>query len=140
MWWKPECQEKTTDYYNIILHRHIYLYICTHCPSLFKLWVRFSYMVRCTRYILYYEAILITVVLELLPEKTTDYYNIILHRHTFYMSRIRTHNFCPANYHAITNKTLRHDMTELLLRVSLNPIIPLKSTRECAKGLSIQYV
>jgi hypothetical protein len=45
----------------------IYLYICTHCHSLFRLWVRFSYMVRCTRYILYYEAILITVVLELLP-------------------------------------------------------------------------
>ena len=45
----------------------IYLYICSHCHSLFMLWVRFSYMVRCTRYILYYEAIPITVVLELLP-------------------------------------------------------------------------
>jgi hypothetical protein len=60
----------------------IYIYICTHCHSLFRLWVRFSYMVRCTRYILYYEAILITVVLELLPlfwyvahEKRENHFN-----------------------------------------------------------------
>jgi hypothetical protein len=45
----------------------IYIYICTHCHSVFRLWVWFSYMVRCTRYIWYYEAILITVVLEFFP-------------------------------------------------------------------------
>jgi hypothetical protein len=45
----------------------IYIYISTHCHSLFRLSVRFSHMVRCTRYILYYEKKLITVVLELLP-------------------------------------------------------------------------
>ena len=45
----------------------IYMYICSHCHSLFRLSVRFSHMVRCARCILYYETILITVVLELLP-------------------------------------------------------------------------
>jgi hypothetical protein len=45
----------------------IYIYICTHCRSMFRLWVRFLHMVRCTRYILYNEAIAIKLDIELLP-------------------------------------------------------------------------
>ena len=68
------------------------------------------------------------------PEKTTDYYDIILHRvhvawagfelTTSVVMGIDCKGSCPSNYHAITNKTERPDMTELLLRVSLNTIIP----------------
>ena len=67
-------------------------------------------------------------------EKTTDYYNIILHRIHFTWAEFELTTYvvicidcigsCPVNYHAITNKTERHDMVEILLRGSLNPIIP----------------
>jgi hypothetical protein len=68
------------------------------------------------------------------PEKTTDYYDIILHRvhvawagfelTTSVVIGIDCIGSCPSNYHAINNTTERHDMNELLLRVSLNIIIP----------------
>jgi hypothetical protein len=74
-WWKPECQEKTTDYYNIILHRIHFT------------WAEFE-------------------------------------RITYVVICIDCIGSCPVNYHGITNKTERHDMIEILLRGSLNPIIP----------------
>ena len=68
------------------------------------------------------------------PEKTTDYYDIILHRvhdawagfelTTSVVMGIDCIGSCSPNYHAITNKTERPDMTELLLRMTLNTIIP----------------
>ena len=68
------------------------------------------------------------------PEKTTDYYDIILHRvhvtwagfelTTSVVMGIDCIGICPSNYHAITNKTEKPAMTELLLRMSLSTIIP----------------
>ena len=71
----------------------IYNYVCNQCMSSLKLWVRIQRMTRCDRYNIMWSSLSVG------------------------------RWFSPGTLVSFTNKTDRHDITEILLKVALNTII-----------------